>query len=273
MKLSKKLIVNADDYGLCPEVNEAVEKIAEAGRLGGASIIVNGSSFKQALSFLHHHPEISAGIHLNVIEGSPSAPINTVQTLLGADHRFLGFGRLMRRWILHPMRVTREIEIEWRAQIMRLHTAEIKISHADSHQHFHAFPFAYSIALRLCEEFKIPFLRCPNERQNQSIRGASSLALRSSLMTARFIAPTSKIRHNDHFLGFERAGNYDLPALLEDVKLLRQGVTELALHPSVRENYPYAGLRGRSELLAVLDHSLVEALTAEKVELTTWNKL
>ena len=273
MKLSKKLIVNADDYGLCPEVNEAVEKIAEAGRLGGASILVNGKSFDSAIQFLQNNPQISAGIHLNIIEGSPSAPINTVLSLLGVDHRFLGFRGLMRRWILHPMRVTQEIEIEWRAQIMSLQTAEIKISHADSHQHFHAFPFAFSIALRLCEEFKIPFLRYPNEQRSQSLRGASSLAIRSSLTTARFIAPASEIRHNDHFLGFERAGNYDLAALLEDVKSLRQGVTELALHPSVRENYPYAGLRGRSELLAVLDDSLIEALTAEKVELTTWNNL
>ena len=273
MKSSKKLILNADDYGLCPEVNEAVEMIAAAGRLGGASILVNGKSFDQAINFLQKNQHISAGIHLNVIEGKPSAPINTVQLLLGSDHYFPGFRGLMQQWILHPVRVAKEIEAEWRAQIVRLQSAGIKISHADSHQHFHAFPFAYSIAVRLCEEYKIPFLRLPNEQRSSSIRGASSLAIRASLMTARFIAPTSKIRHNDHFLGFERAGNYDLASLLEDVKSLREGVTELALHPSVRENYPYAGLRGYSELLAVLDDSFDVALTNERCELASWNNL
>lgn len=273
MKLSKKLIINADDYGLCPEVNEAVEKIAAAGRLGGASILVNGKSFDSAIQFLQNNPQMSAGIHLNVIEGTPSAPMNTVQSLLGGENCFLGFRGLMRRWILHPLRVRREIEIEWRAQIRRLQSAGIKISHADSHQHFHAFPFAFSIALRLCEEFKIPFLRLPNEHRNSSIRGASSLSIRASLKTARLIAPPSKIRHNDHFLGFERAGNYDLASLVEDVKSLKEGVTELALHPSVRDNFPYAGLRGQAELMAVLDDSFIEMLIAEKIELIAWNKL
>ena len=273
MKSSKKLILNADDYGLCAEVNEAVEMIAAAGRLGGTSILVNGKSFNQAINFLQNNQYISAGIHLNVIEGKPSALINTVQSLLGADHCFPGFRGLMQRWIFHPVRVAKEIEIEWRAQIVRLQSAGINISHADSHQHFHAFPFAYSIALRLCEEFKIPFLRLPNEQRNSSMRGASSLAIRASLMTARFIAPASKIRHNDHFLGFERAGNYDVESLLEDVKSLRQGVTELALHPSVRENYPYAGLRGRSELRAVLDDSFILALAAKEITLAAWNNV
>jgi chitin disaccharide deacetylase len=273
MKSSKKLILNADDYGLCPEVNEAVEMIAAAGRLGGASILVNGKSFDQAINFLQKNQHLSAGIHLNVIEGKPSAPIKTVPSLLGADHCFLGFRGLMQRWILHPVRVKQEIEIEWRAQIVRLQSARINISHADSHQHFHAFPFAYSIALRLCEEFKIPFLRLPNEQRKSAMRGASSIAIRASLKAARFIAPASKIRHNDHFLGFERAGNYDLPALLEDVKSLREGVTELALHPGVRDNFPYAGLRGRSELMAVLDQKFVAALSAESVELTSWNNV
>lgn len=273
MKSSKKLILNADDYGLCPEVNEAVEMIAAAGRLGGVSILVNGKCFDQAINFLQNNQHISAGIHLNLIEGEPSAPINIVQTLLGRDHCFPGFQGLVQRWVLHPVRVAKEIEIEWRAQIVRLQSAGIKISHADSHQHFHAFPFAYSIALRLCEEYKIPFLRLPNEQRNSSIRSTSSFALRASLTTARFIASPAKIGHNDHFLGFERAGNYDLISLLEDVKSLREGVTELALHPSVRENYPYAGLRGRSELMAVLDDSLAVALANEGCELASWNNL
>ncbi len=273
MKLSKKLILNADDYGLCSEVNEAVEMLAAAGRLGGASVLVNGKCFDSALQFLQNNQHISAGIHLNLIEGRPSAPMKTVQSLLGSDQCLLGFRGLMQRWFWHPVRLAKEIEIEWRAQIEQLLFAGIKVSHADSHQHFHAFPFAYSIAVRLCGEYKIPFLRLPNEQRNSSMRGASSIAIRASLMTARFIAPASKIRHNDHFLGFERAGEYDLPSLLEDVKSLREGVTELALHPSIRENYPYSGLRGRSELMAVLDQKFVAALSAESVELTSWNNV
>ncbi len=273
MNSSKKLIINADDYGLCAEINAAVEQIAAVGRLGGASILVNGKCFDEAVSFLLKNPNVSAGIHLNIIEGLPAAPLHQIKNLIGLDNCFLGFRGLMQRWLSHPFRVAKEIEIEWRTQIETLQSTGIIISHADSHQHFHAFPFAYSIAVRLCEEYKIPFLRLPNERRAKPLRGASSLAIRASLHFAQMIAPASNVRYNDNFLGFERAGAYTLPALIADTKSLQTGVTELALHPSVRDNFPYSGLRGLSELQAVLNDSFIEALTVEGIDLTSWNKL
>ena len=73
MKLAKRLIINADDYGVCSEVNAAVEQLSEAGLLGGVSVLPNGQQWEAAVEYLLHHPLLSAGVHLNLVEGSPVA--------------------------------------------------------------------------------------------------------------------------------------------------------------------------------------------------------
>ncbi|HMY73650.1 MAG TPA: hypothetical protein PLQ88_17670, partial [Blastocatellia bacterium] len=80
-------------------------------------------------------------------------------------------------------------------------------------------------------------------------------------------------RHNDHFLGFKRAGLYGLEALLADLKTLQPGVTEIALHPSTADGAPYPHLLGDGERRALLSPSLVEQCAALGIELTTWREI
>ena len=77
---------------------------------------------------------------------------------------------------------------------------------------------------------------------------------------------------NDHFLGFQRAGLYTSTTLLADLRVLPEGLTELALHPSTRDGWPYAGLNGRQELQAVLDERLPGWLDELNIQLTSWEK-
>ena len=81
MNSSKRLIINADDYGACPEVNAAIEQLALADRLGGVSVLANGECWLPAVEFLRDHPEISVGIHLNAVEGRPVSTAAEVRLL------------------------------------------------------------------------------------------------------------------------------------------------------------------------------------------------
>src|SRR5436305_105191 len=158
MNLSKRLIINADDFGACREVNMAVMQIARAGILGGASVLANGIGWQQAVDFLRDNLELSAGIHLNVVEGRAISAAPEVRIITDRDGSFPGLSALLKRWILRPLAVSRAVEIEWRAQIEKLMRAGVWLKHADSHQHLHAFPPAYCCAVRLCQEYGIPAL-------------------------------------------------------------------------------------------------------------------
>ncbi|MFN0121456.1 MAG: carbohydrate deacetylase [Blastocatellia bacterium] len=271
----RKLIVNADDYGRCPEINLAVEQIAATGRLGGVSLLVNGESIQTAIAFLRLHPEVSAGAHLNAIEGLPTSSASAVEILTGRDGTFAGLKTLLQRWALRPASVTRAVETEWRAQIEFLARAGCRLHHLDSHQHTHAFPMAWAIAQKLCLEYGIPGLRLPREIHSQPGRALAGMALRGALATARLTShrATNGMRHNQHFLGFRRAGAYGFNDLIADLELLPPGLTELALHPSTRDQFPYPKLNGNRERLSLLDNALPAHLQRLGIELSTWERM
>lgn len=268
--MARKLILNADDYGRCAEVNNAVEELIEAGRLRDVSVLANGQLVNSALSFLEANHHVSVGIHLNAVEGKPISAAADVELLTGKDGEFAGLSDLMFRWIRHPLAVSRAVEIEWRAQLEKLLDAKLTLSHADSHQHLHAFPPAWRIAVKLCRKYRIPSLRQPRERSTLLKRRAGAFGLSASLAVARLMAPSNGLRHNDHLLGFKRAGTYELATLLDDLRAIPSGLTEVALHPSTTDKVPYAGLLGNRERQALLDPSLPGQLAEMGIELTTW---
>lgn len=272
-KSNKRLIINADDYGASSTINTAVEELAQAGLLGGVSVLANGDYWEPAVTFLQTHSQVSAGVHLNLIEGKPVAPPSEVTAILGLDGNFLKRSPLMLRWVLHPIAVSRAVEIEWRAQIERLLSAGVRLTHADSHQHLHAFPPAFRIAVNLCRAYGIPALRIPCEVNPITARTLPAQALQASLFLARRLSSTSSLRLNDHFLGFKRAGGYGINEFLEDLPQLQPGVTELALHPSTKNFSPYPALRGNDEREALLSQSFQSEIQRLQITLTRWEDL
>ena len=273
MKSPKKLIINADDYGACDAVNAAIEDLAAARLLGGVSILANGKLWEAATEFLRAHPSISAGIHLNFIEGLPVSTAPEIKALLGNDQTLLTRNALLARWMRHPLRVTYAVELEWRAQIERLLHAGLHLTHADSHQHIHAFPKAFRLAVKLCKDYGIPALRLPRERNQVRGRTLSTWALRANLALSLYHTETAPLRHNDHFLGFKRAGGYGIAELLLDLPTLSDGVTELALHPSTQNFVPYPTLRGKDEYDALRSSELQAELARLQITLMSWSDL
>ncbi|MBO0858588.1 MAG: ChbG/HpnK family deacetylase [Chloracidobacterium sp.] len=273
MNSSKKLIINADDYGLCSKVNLAVEQLARMGRLGGVSVLANGDVWEQAVNFLRDHSELSAGIHFNAVEGRPVSVANEVRVLTNKEGLFVGLRTLLRRWLLNPVEVSRVVEIEWRAQIERLMRTRVKLTHADSHCHLHAFPLAYPIAEKLCHEYGIAALRWPHERENAAFRRVSAIALTVSLHLTKTLAWRTGLRHNNNFLGFNRAGGYGVAELIDDLRMIPDGVTEIALHPSMVDGTPYPKYQGKREHLALLSDDLHCQIEQLGIELISWEKV
>lgn len=279
MKLSKRLIINADGYGLCREVNEAVEQIAAAAArtgvilLGGVSVLANGACWESAAGFLCAHPELSAGVHLSLVEGSPVAPASEVRALTGANGYFIGFSALFKRWVLHPLAVSHAVEIECRAQIERLIRARVELTHVDSQQHLHAFPPVYRCAVRVCQKYGIPALRLPLKNRCTSLRLAGSIALQLSLPVARTVSPRTGLHHNNHFRGFRRVGAYGLPELISDLQTIPVGLTEIALHPSLDDGSPYCYFLGDRTRQALLDERFLREIAYQGIELTSWEKV
>lgn len=269
----RKLIINADDYGASEEVNAAVEELVSQGCLKSVSILANGRLWKHSVAFLRLHPEVSAGVHLNIIEGQPLSDGLRNSELVDEGGRMKDRNFVMKYWLMNPGWTTAAVKQEWRAQILRLKGAGLELTHIDSHQHVHAFPPAFRIAVGLCHEFGIKGMRIPAERNGLAERKLPCLALRASIGISKLAASIEGLRTNEHFLGFKRAGGYGLPELCEDIPALAPGVTELALHPSQINNQPYPDLRGLDEMKAVCSPEFLQLLEEEKIVSVGWNQV
>ena len=70
----KRLVVTADDFGLAPEVNEAVEQAHRHGVLSAASLMVGAPAAADAVARARRMPRLRVGLHLVLVEGRPVAP-------------------------------------------------------------------------------------------------------------------------------------------------------------------------------------------------------
>ena len=67
-----QVIVTADDFGLDPEVNEAIVNGVAAGFVSNVSLLVNFPSFGEACELARQHGFADRlGLHFNLTEGRP----------------------------------------------------------------------------------------------------------------------------------------------------------------------------------------------------------
>src|SRR5215207_10426142 len=64
---ARLLIINADDFGMCNSINEAIMRTLREGLVRSTTLMVPCPWALHAMHFLADHPEISFGVHLTVI--------------------------------------------------------------------------------------------------------------------------------------------------------------------------------------------------------------
>ena len=156
----KRLIINADDFGLSSQVNKAIIEAFKQGVLTNASLLANGLSFQEAVALAKANPELGVGIHLNILRGKPLSVLNEVRSLV--DQR--GFFqesplRLGSKILLSKISLS-EIEKEFKAQIMKVMEEGVQPTHLDTEKHIHILPSILRIIIKLAKEFKINKIRC-----------------------------------------------------------------------------------------------------------------
>ena len=121
---NRRLIVNADDFGLTEGVNAGIVEAFEKGILRSASLMANGSAFHDAVRLARANPGLDVGCHLMLISGRAVSqpdrelPRSVPQLLAG----------LASDWRVGA------IEREFSAQIEKIQAARISISHLDTHK-------------------------------------------------------------------------------------------------------------------------------------------
>lgn len=125
----RSIILCADDYALHPLVDEAVLRLAEAGRLSATSCMSTAPGWRAAAGQLKPlRPRLQLGLHFNLTEGHGGAyPAHSLGQVLAAAY--------LRR--LAPA----QLQDAWRAQLDAFEDAiGSRPDYIDGHQHVHQLP-------------------------------------------------------------------------------------------------------------------------------------
>ncbi len=161
------IILNADDYGRTEGITNSILEAVDKGALNGVSIIVNGDDFDRAAAEAAKRPQLRVSIHLNLTDGKPLA--HNVGELTGLDGLFNNtFIFLWLKYLMLPRNrryiLFREAKEEIKAQIERFReTFPNNKIFIDGHEHIHMIPFVFDTVLELVDEFKIKYIRVPDE--------------------------------------------------------------------------------------------------------------
>lgn len=171
----KKLIFNADDFGISQGVNEAIFRAHTQGVLNSTSIMITLKYVPQALDLAKQMPNLNIGLHANLTNENSVLNKEEIPLLVNENGKFKhGFVNLAVLSVLHPKELKNQAKKEIKAQIEKACSCGIKLTHLDSHRHIHMIPAIFKACMELCEEYNIPRLRFVNENPFTTIKQTKS---------------------------------------------------------------------------------------------------
>ncbi len=220
----KQVIFTADDFGLCLEVNEAVERAHTSGVLSAASLMVAAPAAADAIARAKRLPKLKVGLHLTLVDGSPLLPPAEVPSLVDARGAFsddlVASGI---KWFFSSA-ARRDLRKEIGAQFTAFRAAGIKLDHVNAHNHMHLHPTVLSIILENARAFDVRAVRIPAE--------PPQLFLAPWLALMRGRIRRAGLRANDVLVGLRETGHLTEAAVLSALDNLQDGVSEFYFHPA-----------------------------------------
>ena len=226
--IKKQIIINADDFGLSRGINQGIIKCYQAGVLSRISFITNTDFFDYSVDLLKSNCIKEIGIHLTLV-GLERPLSNNLKGLVDKNGLFFSNYTTVIKNIIFKKVEPENIEEEFQLQIKRVLEKGFKVSHLDSHRHLHLFPVISDIVLKLAIEYEVPYIRCPYlERKNirSIIVNRFSKELRKKIRNLNLIT-------SEYFKGFDFSGHLDEKKLLGTLNSLKEGTTELMVHPGI----------------------------------------
>ncbi len=280
--MEKYVIINADDFGMRKEVNEAVRKAHTEGVLTSASIMINMGAAEEAVAMAKELPGLGVGVHLNLSKARPICKKPTVKCLLSRDGEF-GLSKL-KLFVLsiYSDEVRRAALAELGAQIQWLVDRGIQPTHLDSHYHIHSFPGLFSIVCRLASRFKIGAIRWVYEPGQVSGKPwpMSSDAGKGKARFYRALASINRFQNKDFlkngaFLGIAHSGRIDVNFFKAAALYNYAAVTEVMTHPAVNSDAfdSQTGLQREAELKGLCDDRAKRQFSESGIKLVHYGQL
>jgi predicted glycoside hydrolase/deacetylase ChbG (UPF0249 family) len=169
MLIPQNIIVNADDIGLNPSVNQAILYSYQQGYINSTSLLTNMDYFNQAVDLIHQHPEIvNIGLHGNFAEGKPVTDFKARHFLTANGSWDINKTNNVLLFLNADSKAAFVSELN--AQIEKALAANVKISHLDSHLHLHTLPAFLGIYITAAKKYGLKLRLAQTYREGSYIK-------------------------------------------------------------------------------------------------------
>ncbi len=259
----RRLIINADDFGLSDHTVEWTIRGFECGAITSATLMAGMPAVAKAVEYAKSHQQFSFGVHFYLVDEIPMCRPEEIPSMIDPST-----GRLWqtRKFIVRNFAgliKVEDLKREMRAQYLALKNAGVPISHVDGHGHNHRLPQSLKALAALKEELGFTKVR---RCQDLAVVGGK-LGLLSRVINGPMQNRIDKagFKTTDHFL--MNAGHTSDPEWFSKaVDSLPDGVTEIGVHPGVDE--PWRRI-DTEECFSVCR----ERCELQDIELANFNKL
>ena len=122
--MTKKVIINADDFGMSEAYNYGVIKALRDGVASSTTIMINQPAAEHAVSLLKEVPGTYVGLHVNLTTGSPVSDPDKIPSLVKPNGEYIG----SKDFKTHKKQfVYKDCYIETKAQVERFREFLVKL--------------------------------------------------------------------------------------------------------------------------------------------------
>ena len=278
----KRLIVNADDFGLSPEVNAGIIRARRDGILRSASLMVAEPAAHAAAELARDNPELDVGLHAVVCRGRSMLDASRLGAAVRRSGEFINspVAAGMRYYFDRSMRTVMTDEL--RAQVERHLELVGYLNHIDGHLNFHVHPLFADILVNLAVEYKVPCIRLPRERVMTTLRLRRDNAPRKLVESIIFRTLSRRTRRmmnergltsTDALFGLHQSGHLSEDYVVGVIDRIRGGTTELYFHPAADIGGIPPAAEAQREVEILTSSRVREAIDRNGIELITFADL
>ncbi len=238
----RRLIVNADDFGKSPSINEAIIRAHREGILTSASLMVNGDAFQEAVTMAKATPSLGVGLHLTLVCGKSTLPHGEIPGLVDPFGNFSDSPVKTGFRYFATQRLRGQLRYEIAAQFKKFHATDLPLDHVNGHLNMHLHPTVFSLLSNHYLEWGIGNIRLTRDPYSLNARVAPGpwFYRRSHSFIFNWLSARAEpslrernIRYTDRVFGLLQNARVNEQFLTALLPLLPKGDSELYCHPSL----------------------------------------
>lgn len=270
----RRLIVNADDFGRSPSINQAVLRAHREGILTTASLMVNEPACAEAVEMARQNPGLGVGLHLTLLCGHSALPANVIPGLVNSHNDFTnnpaGAG-----WKYFFERALRpQLRSEIHAQFEKFRATGLTMDHLNGHLHLHLHPVVFGILMEDADALGLKNVRLTHDPFLLNLRLVSGNLVYRTVHAAVFhllaararpVLKRRKYKHTQRVFGLLQNARVDENYIRLLLTRLPAGDSELYSHPSLDEF--------RNEFDALVSPRVKQEIKSQAIELIRYQDL